>query len=504
MDSVQLCGQSYNNTNISGDARAHLGNVFNFSSTDSEEQDILDWLATLNPSASHDHACNQYQEGTLGWIFDHATFRNWRDRPNTLLPQALWCRGGLGTGKTTMVARILNHLQERGNPRGTLAVVYCQYAQRNILTVETVMGSILAQLYQHSERGFEIPAHIKAASKSQPRFWKRRPSLEQLKTWLRLRLEDEKPVFVLVDAVDELNPKLRRKLLHSMQSMSQLKLLVTSRDASGLETGVFEKQEIEIRAHETDLRILVRSKLREEGTEAFRRLILSKPTSDISFSTVEEQIISKVTQLAEEMCVRYHHGASKVTANIHRFLHASLNLDRVLECQRSEDVDISLNHLHIELDSYYDEAWQRATDDHTQLRCQRAKLILMWATLAKQPLTVAALREALLASGGGVKNDVLGEEEIESYCAGLIRVEPLPPRRFSSKKVEAASGSIEGGPPSDSVVAFRHVSAHHYFERRQDTHFPSSGEAIVAACLLHSSPADTLSALPMCHILSTE
>lgn len=193
-----------------------------------------------------------------------------------------------------------------------------------------------------------------------------------------------------------------------------------------------------------------------------------------------------------------------VTANIYRFLHAALNLDRVLECQRLEDVDHSLNHLHIKLDSYYDKAWKRATDDQTQLRCQRAKLILMWATLAKQPLTVAALREAIQASGGGVKDEVLGEEEIESYCAGLIRVEPLPLRRRSSKKVETVSGSVDGGTSSSSVIAFRHVSAHHYFERMQDTRFPSSSKAIVAACLLHSSPADALSALPMCHILSTE
>lgn len=310
MDSVQMSHQSYNNTSVSGDARAHLGNVFNFSSADSEEQDMLDWLTTLNPSASHDHACKQYQEGTLRWVFDHATFQNWRDRPNTLLPQALWCRGGIGTGKTTLVARILNHLQERGKPRGTLAVVYCQYSKRDILTVETVMGSILAQLYQHSEGGIGIPAHIKAAYKSQPRFWRRSPTLEQLKTWFRLRLEDENAVFVLVDAVDELTPKLRRKLLHSMQSTSRLKLLVTSRDAPEMETNVFEKQEVEIRAHETDLQILVKSKLREEGTEALRRLILSKPASDLSFSTVEEQIVSKVTQLAQEMCAQYHHGFS--------------------------------------------------------------------------------------------------------------------------------------------------------------------------------------------------
>jgi hypothetical protein len=191
-------------------------------------------------------------------------------------------------------------------------------------------------------------------------------------------------------------------------------------------------------------------------------------------------------------------------SSMDRFLHASLNLDRVLECQRSEDIDHSLNHLHVKLDEYYDEAWKRATDDHNQLRCQRAKLILMWATLSKQLLTVAALREALLASGGGVEGDALSEEEIQSYCAGLIRVESLPSRRRLSKTTDAASGSTDGGRSIDSVIAFRHVSAHHFFEKRQATHFPCASKLIVAACLLHSGPHDALSALPLWHILSTE
>lgn len=128
----------------------------------------------------------------------------------------------------------------------------------------------------------------------------------------------------------------------------------------------------------------------------------------------------------------------------------------------------------------------------------------MWATLAKQPLTVTALSEALLASGGGVEDDILGEEEIQSYCAGLIRVESLPSRRGLSRTTDAVSGSTEGEHTIDSVIAFRHVSAHHFFERRQATHFPCASKLIVAACLSHSGPDSALSALPLWHILSTE
>jgi molybdopterin-guanine dinucleotide biosynthesis protein len=311
MDSVQPHTQSFTNTNISGHARVHVGNFFNFSSADSEQRAILDWLTSLDPSASHDRACSWYQEGTLGWIFDSTTFRNWCDRPINSL-QVFWCRGAMGTGKTTLVARILNHLQERGSPRGSLAVVYCKYSEREALTVESVMGSILAQLYQHSEEGFSIPADVKTALQSQSRYWKRRPSLEQLKSWLHSRLEGQDTAFVLVDALDELDPRLRRKLLRSIQSMPRLKLLVTSRDAPEPDTNIFANQVTEIHAHEADLRNLMKSKFREEGTEAFRRLILKKPESDGSFSTIEEQIISKITRLAQGMCVHYHHVSSHV------------------------------------------------------------------------------------------------------------------------------------------------------------------------------------------------
>lgn len=42
-----------------------MGNIYNYTDSDSEEKQLLDWLTTLNPSQSHDQACKQYQGGTL-------------------------------------------------------------------------------------------------------------------------------------------------------------------------------------------------------------------------------------------------------------------------------------------------------------------------------------------------------------------------------------------------------------------------------------------------------
>lgn len=109
--------QIFTNTNISGHARVHMGNVFNSGGPTSTVQGVLEWLKPIDPSSSHNQACIQFQEGTLNWFFEDTTFQSWRVRRTTSSPQLFWCRGGIGTGKTTLVAQVLTHLTPEASLR---------------------------------------------------------------------------------------------------------------------------------------------------------------------------------------------------------------------------------------------------------------------------------------------------------------------------------------------------------------------------------------------------
>lgn len=293
--------QIFTHTNISGHARVHMGNVFNFGGPTSTVQGVLEWLKPIDPSSSHNQACIQFQEGTLNWFFEDTTFQSWRDRRTISSPQLLWCRGGIGAGKTTLVSQVLTHLHGRGVLRENLAVAYCRQAEQSVQTAANLLISLLMQLYQH-EQGLRIPPTVEAAYKSLPYFRKERPSERELQHWLNLKVEAEGPIFVLLDALDEMKPLFKQKLLRLLQSTPHLKLLVTSRYAPDAESGFPDIQELEFVSHERDIATLVNARLVEEGTEKFRRLISQAPGRG-THANIQQEISWKVVASANSMYV---------------------------------------------------------------------------------------------------------------------------------------------------------------------------------------------------------
>jgi hypothetical protein len=131
-----------------------------------------------------------------------------------------------------------------------------------------------------------------------------------------------------------------------------------------------------------------------------------------------------------------------------------------------------------ELFFVYDRAWQRVTGDRISHDTEFAKLILMWVSLAEQPLTIRALREALSTSTLRIPCDaLLSEQDIVSCCAGLIRTEP----------------SSETNCSEANAVFLLHPSLHRYFHRNQVQYFGHAHDAILAACTtFHGSDGTNL------------
>lgn len=293
-------------------ARVHMGDVYHYHSyhnVDHEQRRVLDWLTTLDPSSSHNQACNQYREGTLGWFFKDTRFQAWRDDWDHRTPQTLWCRGDLGTGKTTLVAQILNHLKSSSMPNCSLAVIYCRAAEQNMQTPEMIIGSILVQLYQREGQSFDIPSNVKEAFNATSRkfqAWRRPtiPTLKELENWLDQRLNCGQPAYVLLDALDEMNPRYRRQVLRTLQKPHiALRLLATSRNIPEIGSELPGHQTIEIAARKQDLKTLINARLHEQGTETFRKMILRQSSNSPLFATIEEEIFSQVIDSAKNMYV---------------------------------------------------------------------------------------------------------------------------------------------------------------------------------------------------------
>ncbi|KAM0724014.1 hypothetical protein Q7P37_001005 [Cladosporium fusiforme] len=464
-ESSEAFGHSYHDTTIGDQATVHLGDVFNYYEAGSEETPILDWLTPLNPTQRYNQACAQFCDGTLRWFFKDSQFLEWRNGSQHRTRSTLWCQGDMGTGKTTLTAQVLEHLHTTGVPRGSLAILYCSYAEWNTQSAENLLGSILVQLYQSAGQGFEIPSDVKAAFWSQSRFWTRKPTLEQAANWLSSKLDSvQEPVYILVDALDELPLRSRQKLLEVLGKMVQrnIRLLVTSRYMPEDEQGNLpECKVIRIWAHQEDLRTLVNARLHGVSTKRFQSIVSLKNARHSSSRTANEDILEQVVHQAQNM-----------------FLHASMHMDRIVSCTKLENVYRVLNHFPSDLDSFYDQAWSRATADRGSPRAQRARLILMWLTLAEEPLTIMALGEALVASGVTIKDEPLSEEDVLSSCVGLLRTEQHSTQSQRSTKPlgsKACSNLF-------TVITFVHPSAYRHFKRRQESVFPHGNDLILAAC----------------------
>jgi hypothetical protein len=288
-------GHVFNDVHAHDHAYIHNGDVYSSYDAGSEERRIIDWLAPQNPSEDHHEALKRHEEGTLKWFFQDDRFTDWRDGGDTQKPQILWCRGKMGTGKTTLVAQIREHLHARESIQGSLAIAYCRYSKRNIQTAETILGSILAQLYDHDTKHCDIPSSVRNSFETQK--WMR-PRVSQLEEWLQARLAVEKPVFVLLDAIDELDVLLVRGLLCVLQA-GNLRLLITSRDIQLMRHEIVFKDdvfctEILISATEEGLHAMALARLQRDSTPEFRRIVLEQPSRDRKFTSVKEEVIAKI------------------------------------------------------------------------------------------------------------------------------------------------------------------------------------------------------------------
>lgn len=287
-------GHFYSRNHVRDHARVHFGDVYNYRNTDSSERNVLDWLTSLNPSDSHDQACQKYQEGTLDWFFTDLRFEEWSDGLEGLTPRTLWCRGAIGAGKTVLAAQILSRIQVARVCRGYLAVVYCRHPERKIQTLTNILGSIIAQLCQRDESGFDVPPYIQAAHESQSQFWTQSPTLLHLSDWLRRRLDSGRPAYIIIDALDELEPPCRQKLLRILHGLPHvsLRLLVTSRDLPEIGAELSDAWSITVGASVQDLTTLTRARLREAV------LASGSVEQSEAFASTEQEILSKIIGLA--------------------------------------------------------------------------------------------------------------------------------------------------------------------------------------------------------------
>lgn len=197
----------------------------NLASEDTKRFELYKWFLHTDPSPIHNSMYKLYEAETGDWLFRSQDWEDWLQGRH----RCVWIHGIPGAGKTVLASHLIQYLggvcKSRNTQRVTCVYYYCNY-RNNQDEAEPLIRWMLNQLCRQVDK---IPASVYDLFKCG-----RQPNLSDLKTGLKHVLEDLGTVFLIIDAVDESNP--REALLELLddfmkeESYSKIQLLATSRE----------------------------------------------------------------------------------------------------------------------------------------------------------------------------------------------------------------------------------------------------------------------------------
>jgi hypothetical protein len=187
---------------------------------------------------------------------------------------------------TVTRSAIVDKLQTQLSPQNVgLGFAYCNYKERDSQTLANLIGSLVQQLVQCNST---ITDEVRALY-TQYNSKNIRPSEEEFSRILQSLVAGFSHVYVVVDALDECNPKTRSKFIEKLQELpANLHLLCTSRHLGDIQETFAEASHLEIRASDAD----VARYLKAQILQVPKLVKFCKKAGDLQ-STIIEKLVEK-------------------------------------------------------------------------------------------------------------------------------------------------------------------------------------------------------------------
>ncbi|GAW23963.1 hypothetical protein ANO14919_135420 [Xylariales sp. No.14919] len=311
------------------------------------------------------------------------------------------------------------------------AVVFIYMDFRTAPTVQQLFGSLARQIVAEMvsiHRDVQTGWKDKASRGKTESGQYGQPSQEYLEQLLS-KLTENRPLYVIIDAMDECRLDIRQDLLDKVKKISK------------------------------DVRILVTARLlekRDELSEGFQMETIQAHPSDI-----EEYINSRINKssllLRGPRDLIRQHVARKGGG---MFLLVKLHMLALDDLDEPEEIEQALKDLPKTVDGSYEDTMKRINSTANR-RKNYARKIFAWISYAYRPLTAKELSHAIatpLHKTVSKKETLLSKEKITSFCCGLVEVD------------------------SDDVVRFIHYSAEQFFKDRKGREYPEFTREIPLSC----------------------
>jgi Cdc6-like AAA superfamily ATPase len=216
---------------------------------------LKSWLSQIDSVAQQSDFLRQRYEGTGQWFLDTPEFSKWLHETN--VGGTLFCTGIPGSGKTITAAVAIDHLITKLQKNTTgVAWVYCSYKSRTDQTVVSLFSVLLRQLMQGDKpRVIELVEQLHKRHTSQ----KTRPTAQDIIEILRATIMEFSTVCFVIDALDECSADdgTRRRFvkdLEALQSDTDLRLMITSRNIPEVVDSFTNALKVEVWAHDEDVK----------------------------------------------------------------------------------------------------------------------------------------------------------------------------------------------------------------------------------------------------------
>lgn len=172
--------------------------------TRSERTELLEWLESKchNPSVIHNSILEHHEEHTGEWLPKWKKWNSWLQPECTPEDRFLWIHGIPGAGKSVLasvtVESIKSHCENNTDRRLGYAYYYCRYSHK-----EDAGSPFLAWVISRLSRQAEwAPPQLKGIRDSG-----HKPIISELLMVLQSILQRFSTVYIIVDGVDESQPR---------------------------------------------------------------------------------------------------------------------------------------------------------------------------------------------------------------------------------------------------------------------------------------------------------
>ncbi|KAF7951700.1 hypothetical protein EAE96_006999 [Botrytis aclada] len=204
-----------------------------------ERETLLRWLSTIPYRKHHKLKRSERLEGSCEWLLSSTDYNLWKDSSASSI---LWLNGISGCGKSVLTSAVIESLCQEASVIGTAAPVAYFYCSRNTAeperaNPEEVLRSILEQVSSNTANlpirkpVVEVYKNLKKENRGLPP--QERLSLDET-TEVLLEILQVDPFYVVIDALDECDPRERYSLIESLkkiidESANVVKVFISSR-----------------------------------------------------------------------------------------------------------------------------------------------------------------------------------------------------------------------------------------------------------------------------------